>query len=85
MNAIELSIDHIGMIRSIFADEITELFRHGEASVERASYVEPRHGPDGVEWTADMAPSSGPLLGPFATRGEAITAEVEWLKENREL
>jgi hypothetical protein len=34
-------------------------------------------------WLADMAPSAGPVLGPFATRAEAIAAERRWLRDNR--
>ena len=32
-------------------------------------------------WTVDLDPSEGPVLGPFASRAEAIDAEVEWLAE----
>lgn len=47
--------------------------------ISRASAVEPNA--DG-RWTADLAPVGGPVLGPFDTRGEALAAEVAWLRAN---
>jgi hypothetical protein len=32
-------------------------------------------------WTADMSPVGGPVLGPFATRTEALQKETEWLDQ----
>lgn len=49
-----------------------------EATTKRASHVEP-DGNGG--WTADLGPVSGPLLGPFRTRTEALDAELTWLAE----
>jgi hypothetical protein len=37
---------------------------------------------DDGKWTADMAPSDGPILGPFVTRAEALDAESDWLHEH---
>ena len=37
----------------------------------------PRRWPG--NWRVDLAPSGGPILGPFAGRSEAIQREVEWL------
>jgi hypothetical protein len=31
------------------------------------------------QWLADLAPVSGPILGPFAQRSEALAAESDWL------
>jgi hypothetical protein len=31
-------------------------------------------------WCADMRPSGGPILGPFALRDQALAAEREWLE-----
>ena len=33
-------------------------------------------------WQADLAPSGGPVLGPFRNRQNAIDAEVAWLNEH---
>jgi hypothetical protein len=48
----------------------------GAVTPRRASHVEPTAA---LTWTADMAPSGGPVLGPFATRTEALQAEHAWL------
>ena len=56
--------------------EAIDLGALGAVSIRRASHVEPT--PSG-EWTADMSPMNGPVLGPFALRSEALKAEVAWL------
>lgn len=33
-------------------------------------------------WYADMSPSSGPVIGPFYTRSEALAGELDWLLKN---
>ena len=61
-------------IRCIY-DEAIDLSALGKPSITRASHVEPdEHG----KWWADMAPMSGPRLGPFKKRSEALGAEREW-------
>ena len=47
----------------------------GSTSIAHASHVEPL----GLDWTADMSPVGGPVLGPYSTRAEALAAEVAWL------
>lgn len=44
--------------------------------IQRASHVEPD---DTGNWWADMAPSGGPVLGPFLLRSLALDAELHWL------
>ena len=34
------------------------------------------------QWTADMGPMDGPVLGPYRLRGEALAAEVKWLRSH---
>jgi len=77
-----LSFDDDGNARFIYSDEIAFMLEEGDATVTRASHVEPaaRGG-----WEADMGPSDGPVLGPFKLRSEALDAEVAWLRENRGL
>lgn len=81
---VELLISLDGLtVRALYSDDFD--FRDlgaelGELSIARASHVEPTL--DG-RWTADMGPVSGPVLGPFDTRAEALAEEVAWLKENR--
>ena len=45
----------------------------------RGSHVEPS---EAGHWTADLSPVGGPLLGPFATRSEALSAERAWFEHN---
>jgi hypothetical protein len=34
------------------------------------------------EWTADLAPVNGPVLGQFPTRSAALAAELDWLRRH---
>lgn len=52
----------------------------GQPVIRRASHVEPT--PEG-QWTANMAPSGGTVLGTFNLRQDALCAEVEWLEARR--
>ena len=74
----DLLIQVSGTVRCVFGEEI-DLGQLGRLSIRRGSHVEPR--PDG-QWTADLAPVQGPLLGPFPTRTAALNAEVSWLQEH---
>jgi uncharacterized protein YbaR (Trm112 family) len=74
----ELIVDKRGRVRCIYAESI-HLAAIGRIDIRRASHVEPTT--EGT-WTADMAPVAGPVLGPFAARGEALAAEHEWLIRN---
>ena len=73
----KLLIKADGEITAIYSDRLAEFFAEGKAETTRASHVEPK----GTEWTADMSPLGGPILGPFALRQEALDAEVRWLEE----
>jgi hypothetical protein len=67
-----------GTVQTVYSDDL-DLGALEEALgspvVRRASHVEPC----GLGWTADMGPSGGPVLGPFAKRGQALEAETAWL------
>jgi len=64
-----------GRIRGIYGEAI-DLAVLGSLAICRASYVEP----DAFgQWEADLAPVSGPRLGPFDRRSEALAAEEAWL------
>jgi hypothetical protein len=71
----ELVVAAGGDVRCIY-DEALELRALGRLKITRASHVEP--DADG-NWWADMGPVGGPLLGPFESRSEALTAERGWL------
>ncbi|WP_165253683.1 hypothetical protein [Paludisphaera soli] len=74
-----LVVDPRGAVRAVYAEAI-DLAALGRPAMTRASHVEP--DAEG-RWTADLGPSGGPRLGPFATRSEAVAAEVAWLESNR--
>jgi hypothetical protein len=65
-----------GHIRYLY-DESLDLSALGHTSIRRASHVEPDEA--GL-WWADLAPVSGPMLGPFVRRSEALAAEAAWLE-----
>lgn len=67
-----------GSVKAIYDDALAELFAQGEATITRASHVEPH--PNGG-WIADMSPSGGGILGPFPLRQDALDAERVWLEE----
>jgi hypothetical protein len=75
----QIVIHSDGSCRCLYSEEI-ELQQLGTLSITRASHVEPdAHG----QWHADLSPVSGPLLGPFATRAQALAAEESWLLAHR--
>ncbi len=79
-NEFQFAIAPDGMITAIYDDDLADLLAEAsQVKIERASFVEPH--PDGG-WFADMAPSGGPVLGPFRLREEALRVERSWL-ENR--
>jgi hypothetical protein len=70
-----LIVDPLGTIRCLY-DEAVDLNSLGMLSIRRASHVEPD---DQGQWWADLAPMSGPKLGPFRQRSAALDAERIWL------
>jgi hypothetical protein len=71
---------HPGGSASCLYGEAIDLAQLGPLSIRRASHVEPNsHG----QWLADLSPVSGPVLGPFACRSQALAAEEAWLVANR--
>jgi hypothetical protein len=71
-----LVVKSSGLIRCLY-DEAVDLAAFGRLSVQRGSHVEPD---DSGRWLADLAPCSGPILGPFDRRSEALAAERAWLE-----
>jgi hypothetical protein len=67
-----------GETRCIYSEEI-DLRCLGMLTIQRASHVEP--SADG-RWLADLSPVSGPVLGPFDLRTEALSAEITWLEQH---
>lgn len=71
----DLIVEASGVIRCVY-DEAIDLAALGSLEIRRASHVEPDAA---GQWTADLSPVDGPVLGPFAHRTEALAAEQAWL------
>ena len=74
-----------GRMAFIYTDDLAPLLGEGDATVQRVSHVEPSCADGAHGWTADMSPVNGPVLGPFASRAEALDAEHVWLQQERGL
>ena len=74
----QLVIDPAGVVRCLY-DETLPLAELGRLTIARGSHVEPTAA---GQWTADLSPVGGPLIGPFATRSAALAAERDWLEQH---
>lgn len=74
----QLVIDPAGEVRCVYGEALP-LAELGRLTISRGSMVEPNEAGD---WTADLSPVGGPLLGPFTNRSAALDAEREWLERN---
>lgn len=81
MSDIHITIDTEGHLRSVYDDELGELFRNMEARITRASHVEPDPSRFGY-WFVDMTPVGGPVVAGFSKRQEALEWEMQWLIKN---
>ena len=68
-----------GRILFLWHDALAGLAKASSGQITRASHVEPTSS---GQWTADLSPRGGPVLGPFALRGQALAAERDWLNEH---
>jgi hypothetical protein len=74
--ALEILVESGGKMMCIYSEAV-DLAQLGDVQIRRASHCEPdAHG----QWWADLAPMSGPNLGPFTCRSAALAAEVQWLR-----
>ncbi len=71
----QLIIDPCGTVRCVYSEAI-DLARLGRLTISRGSHVE---ADEAGCWFADLGPVSGPKLGPFAKRSNALKAESQWL------
>ena len=74
----QLVIQSGGTVRCLYSEEL-DLSALGSPSITRGSHVEPT---DDGQWTADLSPVGGPILGPFPARSQALEAERCWLEDN---
>lgn len=73
-----LIINSAGQGRCLYTEEIN-LRSFGSMHIARASQLEPD---DQGRWWANLSPVTGPILGPFALRSEALAAESDWLEDH---
>ena len=74
----QLVIQPDGSVRCVYSETI-DLHTLGNLNISRGSHVEPDS--DG-RWFADLSPVSGPRLGPFSMRSDALEAETQWLEHH---
>lgn len=82
---VQITIRPDGKIEFIHDDSLIFLHELGSVNTRRVSHVEPINGTK--LWQADLSPVNGPILKGkddqgFKTHGEAIEAELTWIKEN---
>ena len=65
-----------GTVHCLYGEEL-DLAQLGSLAIARGSQVEPTQT---GQWTADLSPVHGPVLGPFPSRSDALTAERQWLE-----
>ncbi|HRX78315.1 MAG: hypothetical protein H6821_05590 [Planctomycetaceae bacterium] len=74
----QLVIQPDGSLKCVYGEAI-DLHALGQVSISRGSHVEPDSN---GQWLADLSPVTGPCLGPFPHRSDALDAEVAWLEAN---
>ena len=62
----------------LYDDALSPVLDIGQATIKRASHVEP----EGLQWVADMSPLGGGKSKPFNTREEALQWERDWVWSN---
>jgi hypothetical protein len=74
----EIVISPSGELHCVYSEAI-DLHALGLLQIHRASHVEPDI--EGL-WWADLSPVSGPKIGPYIRRSDALDAERYWLSFN---
>ena len=72
----QLVVQPGGTVHCLYGEEL-DLPQLGSLAIARGSHVEPDSS---GQWTADMSPVHGPVLGPFPSRSDALAAERQWLE-----
>ena len=73
----QIVISTTGRAACVYGEAI-DLGSLGRLAIHRGSHVEPD---EQGRWLADLSPVSGPVLGPFNLRSEALDAERRWLQD----
>ena len=76
--AMKIVINPNGSGQCVYSEEI-DLASLGNLRIRRGSHVEPTAQ---GEWTVDLSPVGGPILGPCNHRKQALRAEVRWLEKH---
>ena len=74
----QIIVQSDGSLRCLYSEEL-DLRGLGQLTITRGSHVEPTTA---GQWTADLAPVGGPLLGPYVNRSQALEAERQWLEQH---
>ena len=74
----QILVEPGGTVRCLYGEAI-ELATLGPLQIARASHVEPIAS---GQWLADLSPLSGPVLGPFTCRSDALAAEEAWITKH---
>lgn len=74
----DLVVTPTGEVRCVYS-EVVDLSGLGKLSIRRASHVEPDSA---GQWWADLRPVTGPVIGPFFLRSQALEAEIAWLHDH---
>jgi hypothetical protein len=74
----KLIIQKNGAVGGIYSETI-DLSAFGAPEIRRASHLEPD---EAGQWTANLAPVNGPVLGPVKVRSDALKAEHEYIDEH---
>ena len=72
----QLVVQPGGTVHCLYGEEL-DLPHLGSLAIARGSHVEPTAA---GQWTVDMSPVHGPVLGPFPSRSDALAAERQWLE-----
>ena len=76
-----------GTVTTLYDDTLSQTLLTtlgGEAEISRASHVEAPGGPHKtIEFHVDLRPSNGPILKGFKSYQEAVSAEIDWLHQNK--
>ena len=79
MSNLQMTVPLVGPVQAIAPNDFSFLESIGQCTARRASHVEPVPVRSELRWQADLGPVGGPVLGPFASRAEAMEAEILWL------